>query len=241
MNYIKLKENYKIYLIISILLSLLFIISIFLFYVLNVNFGESTSGLDFIQIILGIITLFGGVITVILLFLRDKHTRTQIEHTQEQINIQDKSRKDQQFLDAIKLIEEDSENPKLGGLNILENLAKTDENYRQRILEYLSTHTIKLKPIVEGLKLEGEKKFCFIDGELLDKDKEFENIGFMNEKLYLEDTDLGLTLIRMNKYRSEKIKIENRNLTSSFSNLKCNLEVSESLVKEENVYFEIIK
>jgi hypothetical protein len=127
-----------------IIILLITLIILFLFLIWIFNYQE----ISIIQLLTGV----AGIITLLLLsygsYLRyqnDKKQDTQINLTQNQIKIQDNTRKDQQFLDAIKLIEENPKEPKLGGLNILENLAKTSPEYRKRILEYLGIHTIKLK------------------------------------------------------------------------------------------------
>ncbi len=129
------------------------IVIFFLIFIIMFSIFYFQNWLSFSKIsIASFLAGFGGIGTLYLFYLRDKHMQKQIDQTNIQISNQELTRKDQQFLEAIKLIEEKKDSPRLGGLHILENLAKTDRNYRQRILEYLGTHTIKLKKIVESVE-----------------------------------------------------------------------------------------
>lgn len=198
------------------------------------------------QIILGFLTIIVATITIIIFYIRNLQTQQQIEQTQTQIGLQDLTRKDQQFLDAIKLIEEKPNEPKLGGLNILENLAKTDENYRQRILEYLGTHTINLKPTVENLKLEFEGILYYPDlvGEEMRIDKEekechmFYPYQEVNYSAYSNDFSLFLGFKELKiKFKIQNIrKFDEKN--SKFDYLIIN---DKEFNFEDNVDFDYMK
>jgi hypothetical protein len=153
----------------EIIIKYLFSIICFLFFLLLVInflifvFNIKEIIVSFTQLITGI----AGFFTLLLLsyggFLRFKFDRK----LQTQITIQDHTRKDQQFLDTIKLISEDKNNTsKMGGLSILENLARSDENYRQRILNYLKLFTNKIKnenSLIIPKKFTSEEDFIGIE------------------------------------------------------------------------------
>ncbi len=134
---------------IEIALILMMIISISYFHYKGLIYWTNISSTQ-------LFTAIGGIATIWLLFKRDKKSQKQVEHTRIQIGIQEKTRKDQQFLDSIKLIEENNNNlgGKLGGLTILENLARENPKYRQRILVYLGIYTEKLRKITDNLRFE---------------------------------------------------------------------------------------
>ncbi|MCH8520033.1 MAG: hypothetical protein LAT82_04740 [Nanoarchaeota archaeon] len=181
------------------------------------------------QILFGILSFIVAIITIIILFKRNLQTEEQIKQTQKQINLQDLTRKDQQFLDAIKLIEDNPNEPKFGGLNILENLERTDENYKQRILEYLGTYTIKLKSIVENLKLEFEEELIYPDrtyeDSRIEKEKELEYLYPYEFKVDYSAYTKEINLFTAFKQINIKFKINNIqkfNVNSSLDKILIN-------------------
>ena len=234
-----LKEN-KLY----IFFILTIISIIFLLFLLKIISKEQITFFN-------IITIFGTLIGIWLFYIRNKHIETQLEQTNEQlkitskqIKIQDNTRKDQKFLDAIKLITESKENidSKLGGLHILENLAKTSPEYRQRILDYLGTHTEKLKNFTFSFKDEN-----YLVYHLLERRNNSEKIKYEYHKEvehYSPNENYYHEIIVQCCYKEFKIKlipgtphdfpfllINNEKISSSFLNKYF----------EENVVSEIFK
>lgn len=135
-------NKWKIYFLIGILIVILFL---FVSYLLDLI---SSFTYTFVQFITGI----AGGITICLLFYRAIQNDEQLNKIEKQISIQEINRRNQQYIDAVKLIEENNNyGSKIAGLSILKSLSIEDEKNRQRVLDYLGTHTEELKSIVNTL------------------------------------------------------------------------------------------
>lgn len=185
-----------------------------IFYILFKLGSITNFEITLIQFLAGV----GTTLTIILLFKRDKKSEKQLQHTREQIDIQDSSRKDQQFLDAIKLIEENKYDKshylgetynlrkELSGLKILEILAENHIEYRQRVLDYIGIQTERLRQYVKDMEIDSKNVILNSHGASF-------HIGFKEYKIELNgyEFDSNPSKVRVNQEVSDfkkSLKIE---------------------------------